>query len=257
MDRLWPRLTPDAPRDHAGDDPREARSGAVAAIDLHADLARRTTWVASNFVMALDGAITVDGRSGGLGGDGDRVVFQSLRDHADVVLAGAGTVRAESYRPTRVRSVEARRGRGQSDRPRLVVVTRSGDLAGLDRLWSEPGAPISVLTGTDAPAERLAWLRERAEVLTIGDDGPDLAAGIAQFGARGSGRILVEGGPSLHADLVALGLLTDLFTTVAPMVVGGGRTTVPVALPTPVDLTLVDVWRHDDELFLHHRVAAG
>lgn len=247
MDRLWPPTSPDngsgSPDERAGPD------------DLHADLARRDTWVASNFVMALDGEITVDGRSGGLGGDGDLAVFRSLRDHADVVLVGAGTVRAESYGPTRVRAADARRARGQPDRARLVVVTRSADLDDADRLWSDPGAPITVLTGTDAPADRVAWLRERAEVIAIGDMGPDLAAGLAHLRERGLGRVLTEGGPSLQADLLSRGLVTDLFTTVAPLVVGGGATTVPSALPRPVGLTLVAAWHHDGELFLHHRVS--
>ncbi len=254
MERLWPPSAPDG-RPAASDVASDAARGGTGPGDLHADLARRTTWVASNFVMALDGAIAVDGRSGALGGDGDLAVFRSLRDHADVILVGAGTVRAESYGPTRVRSVEARRARGQEDRPRLVVVTRSADLADTERLWSDAAAPISVLTGTDAPSDRVAWLRERSEVISIGDHGPDLAAGLAHLRDRGMGRILTEGGPSLQVGLLTRGLVTDLFTTIAPLVVGGGRTTTPQPLPRPLDLALVATWRHDDEVFLHHRVS--
>nr|WP_274388294.1 dihydrofolate reductase family protein [Salsipaludibacter albus] len=228
--------------------------GVEADDEVHADLSRRDDWVASNFVVSLDGAIALAGRSGGLGGDGDLQLFRTLRDRADVVMAGAGTVRTEGYRPTRLRAAEARRARGQEPRPRLVVVTRSADLADVDRLWSEPGAPITVLTGTDAPADRLAWLRERAEVLAVGDDGPDLAAGLDLLRDRGLTRILAEGGPSLQVDLLSAGLVTDLFTTVAPLVVGGGATTVPDQLPETVALSLRSVRRHGDELFLHHWV---
>lgn len=239
VERLWPE------------------PGLEDADEVHADLSRREAWVASNFVMALDGAIAVEGRSGGLGGDGDLQVFQTLRDRADVVLAGAGTVRAERYGPTRLRAREARVARGQEPRPRLVVVTRSADLADADRLWSEPDAPTTVLTGTDAPPDRVAWLRERAEVLTIGDTGPDLAAGLDALQGRGESRILVEGGPSLQVDLLSLGLLTDLFTTVAPLLVGGPATTVPIVLPRTIDLSLRSVRRHGDELFLHHWITTG
>ena len=49
-----------------------------------------------NMVASLDGAITVEGRSGKLGGDADRRVFRALRSLADVVLVAAGTVRALS-----------------------------------------------------------------------------------------------------------------------------------------------------------------
>jgi riboflavin biosynthesis pyrimidine reductase len=55
----------------------------------------RTTWCRANFISAADGAATLAGTSGQLGGEADRRVFAVLRDHADVVLVGAGTVRAE------------------------------------------------------------------------------------------------------------------------------------------------------------------
>lgn len=228
-----------------------------SAADLHADLEARPAWVASNFVAALDGAISVDGRSGPLGGDGDLRVFRSLRNHADAILVGAGTVRAEDYGPTRVRAVADRAARGQGERPRLVVVTGTADLLDLDRLWSEPDAPITVLTGPDAPADRVRALRDRADVVVTGEAGPDLAAGLQVLAERGMARVLCEGGPSLQADLLEQGLLTDLFTTVAPVVVGGGATTVPRSLDRRVDLALAGVWRHDDEVFLHHCVAGS
>ena len=53
-------------------------------------------------IASADGAATVDGRSGGLSGEADHEVFGLLRALADVVLVGAGTVRAEAYRPARV-----------------------------------------------------------------------------------------------------------------------------------------------------------
>lgn len=234
MERLWP-------------DPDDE-----TAAEIHVELLRREAWVASNFVMALDGAIALQGRSGGLGDDGDLQVFQAVRDRSDAVVVGAGTVRVERYGPTRLRARDARTERGQLPRPRLVVVTRSADLAGADRLWSDPDAPITVLTGTDAPRDRVAWLQERADVLAIGERGPDLVAGFAALQDRGLTRILVEGGPTLQVDVLRAGLLTDLLTTVAPLVVGGGTTTVPDLLPEPQPLSLRSVHRHNNELFLHH-----
>lgn len=261
MERLWHRSVTIPPgggvrsEDHADDEPGDSDDASFGDVDPHADLARRTAWVASNFVVSLDGAITVDGASGDLGGAGDLAMFRSLRDHADAVLVGAGTARAESYGPTRRRAVAARETRGQADRPTLVLVTRSMHLRELDRLWAEPDAPVVVLTGSDAPADEVAWVRERAEVVAVGNDGPDLAAGLRHLRDRGLARVVAEGGPALQADLLRLGLVTDLFTTVAPMVVGGGRTSVPDLLPTPTTLGLAAAWRHGDELFLHHRVA--
>ena len=44
-------------------------------------------FVRANMVSSIDGAVTVDGKSGGLGGPGDKAVFRVLRGLADVVLA--------------------------------------------------------------------------------------------------------------------------------------------------------------------------
>lgn len=225
--------------------------------DLVAELTARTQWVAMNFVHALDGAIAVEGVSGPLGGEGDRRLFRTLRDRSDVVLVGAGTVRAEQYGPTRLRAAAVRRGRGQQPRPVLAIVTRSGDLLDLERLWSDPDAPIVVVTGTDVAADVVAGLQERgAEVVVAGDEpGPDLATTIDHFRDRGLGRILCEGGPALARDMLAAGLVSDLFTTVGAVAVGGGTTMLPDRLPTPVALELAAVRRAGDEVLLHHRVA--
>src|SRR6059036_3780275 len=46
-----------------------------------------------NMIVSVDGASSVDGLSGGLGGAADRKVFAALRSLADVVLVAAGTMR--------------------------------------------------------------------------------------------------------------------------------------------------------------------
>ncbi|MFY9886807.1 MAG: dihydrofolate reductase family protein, partial [Streptosporangiaceae bacterium] len=53
----------------------------------------------ANMVASADGAASLAGRSGGLSGAGDRMVFTVLRSLSDLVLVGAGTARAERYRP--------------------------------------------------------------------------------------------------------------------------------------------------------------
>jgi riboflavin biosynthesis pyrimidine reductase len=70
-----------------------------------------------NFVMSLDGAVTLEGRSGGLGDESDRAAMQVLRTLADVVLVGAGTVRAEGYGGLRVDDQDAAWRRAHRDVP--------------------------------------------------------------------------------------------------------------------------------------------
>src|ERR1700745_2498260 len=54
-------------------------------------------WVRANFIASVDGGATADGKTGTLAGPGDRLIFNLLRELADVIVVGAGTVRIEGY----------------------------------------------------------------------------------------------------------------------------------------------------------------
>src|SRR5438067_11390610 len=73
----------------------------LAVLYAYPDLAGQPgrAWVRANMIASADGAATLSGRSGGLSGRADRQVFAGLRGLADVILAGAGTARAERYGP--------------------------------------------------------------------------------------------------------------------------------------------------------------
>ena len=67
-------------------------------VDVHAWYA--AGWLSSggvraNFVASADGAATVEGRSGGLGGAADRKVFHLLRGLDGGVLKGVGALNHE------------------------------------------------------------------------------------------------------------------------------------------------------------------
>lgn len=176
-------------------------------------------WLRANMVATLDGAATgADGVSGSINGPADNRVFEALRGWADVVLVGAGTVRAEGYRAPRLpdRLVAARRARGQADHPALAVVTARGVLP--DALLA--GSPW-VVTTTDAPG--LAGLRRRlpADRLLVHDGAVDLATAVAALTGAGLVRVLAEGGPTLLGGLLAAGLVDELCLTWSPVLVGG------------------------------------
>ena len=82
----------------------------------------RERWLRANFVTSTDGAAYVDGRSEGLSSAGDKQVFGILRVLTNVVLVGAGTARAEEYKPARRRqslaALRAGPARGAADRAR-------------------------------------------------------------------------------------------------------------------------------------------
>jgi riboflavin biosynthesis pyrimidine reductase len=210
-------------------------------------------------VASLDGAITIAGRSGGLGGEADRAMFFALRHVADVVLVGAGTARAEDYGPTRANDAvrTARVARGQAELPRLAVVTRSLDLDPAARLFADPDNRPYVITHRGAPAERVAAVAEVAEVLQLGDDEVDLVATLERLRVDGAGVVTCEGGPALNGDLIAHDLVDEWALTIAPMLVSGdaGRSS-RGPLPDPRRFELARLIESDGEL-LGRWVRAG
>ena len=73
-------------------------------------------WVGLCMIASLDGTTVVDGRSGGLGNATDSAVLAALRRAADVIIVGAGTVRAEGYGPPRQARAAHRRGHHDGER---------------------------------------------------------------------------------------------------------------------------------------------
>jgi riboflavin biosynthesis pyrimidine reductase len=239
---------------------------AVTDPDLHEFYA--ADWLAAgglrvNFVSSADGAVSLHGLSRGLQTAGDNRVFGVLRDLADVVLVGAGTARAENYRPV-VPTDQRRRIRAEHDLPpdlpiALVSARLELDLAG--PLFNPPaGAPRPiVITRAAAPADRLRAVGAVADLIVTGDDQVDLAAARAGLAERGRNRILSEGGPSLFADLLAQDTVDELCLTVSPLLAsaGPGRITAGSELPPEVTprLQLIGLLEEEHALFLRYRVA--
>jgi riboflavin biosynthesis pyrimidine reductase len=187
---------------------------------------RDGTWVRANFITSLDGGATADGSSGGMGGPGDRHIFNLLRELADVIVVGAGTVRIEGYSGAHVGVAQrqGRQARGQSEVPRIAIVTKSGHLDRDMTVFTRTEVPPLVLTCTAAAAETGRRLGDLCEVVDCsgGDPGKvDEAALLAGLAARGMRRVLTEGGPMLLGAFVQRDLLDELCLTIAPYLVGG------------------------------------
>ncbi|MDT7650796.1 MAG: hypothetical protein QOI36_2202 [Pseudonocardiales bacterium] len=208
-------------------------------------------YVRVNFVTSADGAVTVDGRSGGLGSAADRQVFGLLRELADVVLAGAGTVRAESYRGAR------RPTRGTDTPPPIAVVSGSADLDPASRLFTDTAVPPIVLTLDSAPLDRRERLAAAGgDVVVLERLTPDLV--LAELARRGLHRVLCEGGPALFGSLVAADAVDELCLTVAPLLAGGpaGRIIRGPEGSHPRPMDLVGVLEDAGILLLRYRRAA-
>ena len=175
-----------------------------------------------NFVASVDGAVTVDGYSAGLSGEPDKRGFGVLRMLCDALVVAAGTLRHEGYRAVRLNEGRRawRREHGLAEYPTLVVVSGSLDLdPGQAAFADAPVRPV-VLTRADATAP--PGLTDVADVVRVGGDRVDLAAGLAELRSRGLGQLLCEGGPHLFGGLTAADLVDEVCLTVAPLLAGPG-----------------------------------
>jgi riboflavin biosynthesis pyrimidine reductase len=232
----------------------------MSAVNDIAELARfydePPDGVRANMIFSLDGAASFDGRAGPLSDSLDQQLLLALRGFADVVLVGAGTVRAENYGPVRLsgaqRSFRWNRW-GLHDSPPIAVVSQSGRLP--SSMFADPARPPIVVTSSTAAACQRFGSDRHPEVLIAGDDTVDMAAVLTELGARGMRRVLCEGGPTLLDELVLEDLVDEMCLTIAPKLAGTSQSAasdVLRQLPTPTALSLHHVLTHHGYLFLKY-----
>ncbi|MGI9610423.1 MAG: dihydrofolate reductase family protein [Acidimicrobiia bacterium] len=184
---------------------------------------RDRPYVLSNMVSSIDGAIAVDGLSGGLGGPADVKMFMALRSVADVIIAGAGTVRDERYKPpqTSTTAIGLRHQRNQSDRPLIAVVTSSGRLSPDLPLFTDPTYRPLIIVGSNPDQDALDEVADVADIVQTEADsvGPEVALSVVhQLGHR---IVLLEGGPRLNGAFVEADCIDEWNLTISPNLVGG------------------------------------
>lgn len=176
----------------------------------------------ANMVGSIDGVATVDGRSGGLGGPGDKQLFMVLRALSDAVVVGARTAFAEGYGTVQPHEglADLRLRTGQAPTAKLVLLSSSLAIPTDDPLLADSETIIA--TCASAPADARSRLIDAgAQLIDCGDEHVDPAAVTRHLAAIGAWRVLCEGGPSLLGSLVAADLLDELCVTVSPLLTPG------------------------------------
>jgi riboflavin biosynthesis pyrimidine reductase len=214
-------------------------------------------------VSTADGRATLGGRSGAIGDTADKELFHGLRTVVDAVMMGAGTIRTERYRRLvrDERHREIRRKRGLVEEPLACVVSGRLSLGSDIPLLADPHARVAIVTTsqTSLPADcqaEIEYIRAAREGIL------DLPEAMAQLRERFAVRtLLCEGGPHLNTQLLAAGLVDELFLSLAPKLAGGDAMSESLRilsgpeLDPPVALELVGAFEHDSHLFLRYRVS--
>ena len=241
-----------------GRPPAEVVRGDLVDLYRWSTSSTRST-VRSNFVATLDGSVQgLDGRAGSINTESDHEVFAVHRALADVILVGAGTVRGEHYRAVDLQPWQrsVREAEGLAPYPTLAVIT--GSLS-IDLQIAEPPyqhGPVIAVTRSGHDQATLAAFRDHGAELLVAPGAVDLAWVIDQLAERRLTRVLCEGGPSVHRDLLAAGLLDEMSLTLAPNAVGGvgHRSTSGDGLPERADFDLSFVLLGEDQtLFTSYR----
>jgi 5-amino-6-(5-phosphoribosylamino)uracil reductase len=150
--------------------------------------------------------------------DFDRV--DEVRAGVDAILIGAATVRRDN--PRLLVNSEQRRARrmerGLPEHPLKVTVTRTGDLDPSAEFWHH-GDQKLVLTVDAVRGELRARLTGLAEVVSTGSVF-DWGEALDELGRRGVRRLMVEGGGTIHTQLMAANLADELQLAITPLLVG-------------------------------------
>lgn len=183
---------------------REAGVVCVAGVEAERSAQLNERWVRSvlearpfvtlKSAQSLDGRVAAsDGSSQWITADAARSDGHRIRGLADAVLVGTGTV--------------------QADNPRLTA--RHGD--------STHGDGLRVVLGTsDVPADAAIRGKGFLHLPTR-----DVRAALAELYGRGVRHVLVEGGPRIAAAFLRAGVVDELFSYVAPLILGDGSPAYP------------------------------
>jgi riboflavin biosynthesis pyrimidine reductase len=210
------------------------RYGGELVVPLRSD---RPTMVA-NFVSTLDGVVAFDSEGASGGGEisgfheHDRFVMGLLRALSDVVVVGAGTVRAAPdhiwtaghVHPASAGAFRAWRtdiGLASSD-PMTIILTNRGEVPRDHPGLRDTGVPVTILTtAAGARNARRIGLGPNVVIRTPATadsvQPTDVVAAAAELGRR---LILCEGGPHILAQFLKARMIDELFLTLAPQLAG-------------------------------------
>jgi len=176
------------------------------------------TWIRHRrpFVL-LKLAITLDGRIATRGGDSKWITaeparrhVQRLRQWADAILVGAGTVRRDNP------ALTVRTPQNWPRQPRKLVWTRRRTLPRRYRIWDDPANPPEFLRAGTADEWRSV---------------------LEDLGRREVTALLIEGGGEVAASALAAGVVDKVAFYISPTLLGGRHSRPAVGGPDPASLS--------------------
>lgn len=180
--------------------------------------------------VLLSAAVSIDGYLDTRPGE-DRLILSnpedfervdSVRASVDAILVGAGTLRADNPRLL-VNSEQRRADRvaaGQPEYPLKVTITGTGGLDPEWKFWHHGGEKLVLAVGQEAGNKARANLGNLATIQVVPTDHTwhvilDILGQV--YGIR---QLMVEGGGTIHTQLLEHALADELQLVIAPLLVG-------------------------------------
>ena len=201
---------------------------------------REQPFVYANFVSSIDGRIAiVEAHTGesyvleDLASAHDWRLFQELQAQADCLVTHGGYLRALAegkYGDILQVGVAGqaldignwRQEQGLSKQPAVGIVSRTLDFP-MPPSLKKHDQPVHILTGDDAPRERVQyWRRQGYEVLFAGNGrSVEGAPMIKRLAGLGYSRLYLLAGPQMLETVLRDGALSRLYLTITHQVIGG------------------------------------
>ncbi len=201
-----------------------------------------------NMCSSIDGKIVIGkptGSAAGLGSATDQMLFRRLQLHCDAAMIGSSTLRASQvHYPEKIQR---------------YVVTHSGNIPSDNRFFTEAPDRAFVIAPTGSKTQ-IQVQRSSLMYLYCGEQSVDLVEAMRMLRQeQGVKHLLCEGGGTLNEQMIKLGLVDELFLTIASKLKGGA------SLPTIMGgqgfpegefatANLVSIYRDDSELYLRYKI---
>jgi diaminohydroxyphosphoribosylaminopyrimidine deaminase / 5-amino-6-(5-phosphoribosylamino)uracil reductase len=182
--------------------------------------------VTLKLAMSLDGRTTTSpGDSPWISGPESRELVHRWRAESDAIAVGIGTVLTDdpllTARPARSSSVAdsgTKLEHADVRQPVRVVFDRRARLRLDSRLLTTLAeSPVIAVVSQEAPADRLAALRDAGADVLVADS---IEAALSELGRRDVTSLFLEGGRTLASSFLAAGQIDEAHTFVAPTLLG-------------------------------------
>lgn len=208
-------------------------------------------WVIAKWAMSLDGRLsTAAGQDRWISSPASRALVHDLRSRVDGIVVGIGTALADD--PLLTVRAEATAPAGPR-RPVRIVLDAAARLPLHSQLVrSARECPTLVAVGPDADTDRIAALEQAGCEVWRGLEPDQLSRWNTLRGELGRRRftnLLVEGGPTLLAELFAGDAIDEVWAFVAPAILGPADTATP-QLPDLPRLHVEDVTHPGGDLLI-------